>query len=127
MVFRQWSFCDLPTVDIYKDKGIYAILDEGCNSTVHGDVSARNAEAKLEFLGFTSKFQASPPRDFKGFGKTRALGVRSFPCSILTFEKKRLPGILESHEILGSTPLLLSLHAQAKRKCRRSCAKAVHS
>ena len=26
--------CDLPTVDMYKDSGIYAILDEGCNS--HG-------------------------------------------------------------------------------------------
>ena len=30
--------CDLPIVDIYKEKGVYAILDEGCNSTVHGDV-----------------------------------------------------------------------------------------
>ena len=66
--------CDMPMVDIYKDKGIYAVLDEGCNSTVQGDVWARHAEAKLESLGFTSKFEASPPKCFKGLsGNARTL------------------------------------------------------
>ena len=100
--------CDLPTVDIYKDKGILAILDEGCKSTVHGDVWARNAEAKLESLGFTSKFQASPPRGLKGLsGNTYVLRVRSFSFSILTFEKNSLPSVF------GAAPVLVSSHAQA--------------
>ena len=82
-----WVLCDFPTVDIYRNKQIYAILDEGCNRIVHGDAWARHAEARLESLGFASKFKASPPKGFKGLsGNARALGIRSLPFSLLRGE-----------------------------------------
>ena len=62
---------------------------------------------------FSSQFDPNHSKDFKGLsGSAQTTGVRSFPFSIVTLEGRRLPGILDSHEIPGSAPLLLSIHAQ---------------
>ena len=42
----------LPVVDIYQSSGVYAVLDEGCNSTVHGTEWISNAAKKLSNLGY---------------------------------------------------------------------------
>ena len=39
---------DLPVVDILEDPGIWACLDEGCNSNCHGKIWRENAEMKLD-------------------------------------------------------------------------------
>ena len=55
---------DLPVVNIHEDSGIIVLLDEGCNSTVHE--WARRIEVKLESLGFSSKFDPSHSKGFRG-------------------------------------------------------------
>ena len=42
---------DLPVVNIYAGPHVYAVLDEGCNSTVHGSDWIVNAAGKLVGLG----------------------------------------------------------------------------
>ncbi len=41
------------SVDIYQDKGVWATLDEGCNSNCHGRAWARNAEDKFELMAYS--------------------------------------------------------------------------
>ena len=43
---------DLPWVDVFKDSEVWAVLDEGCNSTCHGKRWAENAEKKFSALGW---------------------------------------------------------------------------
>ena len=42
---------DLPWVDIFKDENVWAVLDEGCNSSCHGSHWAENAAEELNKLG----------------------------------------------------------------------------
>ena len=106
----------LPVVDIYQSSGVYAVLDEGCNSTVHGTEWISNAAKKLSNLGYSTRFSSKAARTFKGLsGETETLGGRHIPFSIMGLDgESRVPGVLESHEIKGTAPLLLSLYAQAQ-------------
>ena len=106
----------LPVVDIYQSSGVYAVLDEGCNSTVHGTEWISNAAKKLSNLGYSTRFSSNAARTFKGLsGETETLGGRHIPFSIMGLDgESRVPGVLESHEIKGTAPLLLSLYAQAQ-------------
>ena len=106
----------LPVVDIYQSPGVYAVLDEGCNSTVHGTEWISNAAKKLSNLGYSTRFSSNAARTFKGLsGETETLGGRHIPFSIMGLDgESRVPGVLESHEIKGTAPLLLSLYAQAQ-------------
>ena len=106
----------LPVVDIYQSSGVYAVLDEGCNSTVHGTEWISNAAKKLSNLGYSTRFSSNAARTFKGLsGETETLGGRNIPFSIMGLDgESRVPGVLESHEIQGTAPLLLSLYAQAQ-------------
>ena len=106
----------LPVVDIYQSSGVYAVLDEGCNSTVHGTEWISNAAKKLSNLGYSTRFSSNAARTFKGLsGETETLGGRHIPFSIVGLDgESRVPGVLESHEIKGTAPLLLSLYAQAQ-------------
>ena len=94
---------------------LYAVLDEGCNSTVHGSDWVANAAGKLAGFGYSTRFKPEGNRTFKGLsGATETLGSRAIPFSILGVGgDARVPGVLDSHEIKGSAPLLLSLQAQA--------------
>ena len=95
---------------------MYAVLDEGCNSTVHGTEWISNAAKKLSNLGYSTRFSSNAARTFKGLsGETETLGGRHIPFSIVGLDgESRVPGVLESHEIKGTAPLLLSLYAQAQ-------------
>ena len=47
---------NLPVVDVLKDEGIWAVLDEECNNNCHGSVWARNAVEKLAKLGMRTRW-----------------------------------------------------------------------
>ena len=75
--------------------GVYAVLDEGCNSTVHGTDWIANAAQNLASIGFSTRFSPEGSRTFKGLsGETETLRFRTIPFSI-----KGIDG--ESHEIKG--------------------------
>eukprot|EP00959_Pyramimonas_sp_CCMP1952_P252810 5281420-Pyramimonas_sp.AAC.1 len=40
------------TVDVFKDEGVWIVLDEGCNSRCRGKAWALDAGQKLENLAF---------------------------------------------------------------------------
>ena len=74
----------LPVVDIYQSSGVYAVLDEGCNSTVHGTEWISNAAKKLSNLEYSTRFSSNAARTFKGLsGETETLGGRRIPFSIM--------------------------------------------
>ena len=63
---------------------MYAVLDEGCNSTVHGTEWVSNAAKKLSNLGYSTRFSSNAARTFKGLsGETENLGGRHIPFSIV--------------------------------------------
>ena len=91
------------------------MLDEGCNSTVHGSDWIADAAGKLAEFGYTTRFKPEGGRTFKGLsGATETLGRRTIPFSIGLEGEVKVPGVLDSHEIKGSARLLLSLYAQAQ-------------
>ena len=53
----------LRSIDIFKDDGVWATLDEGCNSCCHGKAWALNAEDKYEKLGYCLLYTSPSPRD----------------------------------------------------------------
>ena len=88
-----------------------------CNSTVHGSDWVANAAGKLAGFGYSTRFKPEGNRTFEGFQQGYGnLGSRTIPFSILGVEgdARGVPGVLDSHEIKGSAPLLLSLYAQAQ-------------
>ena len=71
----------LPDVDIYADPGIWAVLDEGCNNTVHSDAWAENAIQNYRALGFETRFHDRDALVFSGLsGNTITKGSRSLLC-----------------------------------------------
>ena len=107
----------LRRVDIYQDKGVWATLDEGCNSNCHGRAWARNAEDKFELMGLFPEWVHHQKKSYNGVGGGDAstIGKKKFPYSIVG-TTSRVSGCLESHELgdADHVPLLLSLPAQSK-------------
>ena len=67
-------------------------------------------------LGIAPGSRPMPPEPLRVLaGETETLGGRHIPFSIVGLDgESRVPGVLESHEIKGTAPLLLSLYAQAQ-------------
>jgi hypothetical protein len=110
---------DLPAVNIFKDPGIWIFLDEGCNSNCHGTDWAANAIEKLMKTSIDVKFDwiHRRVRSFTGIGsaKVETIGKRKCPTVfLLENSQKIIPGYPESHEQVGSYPLLLSDESQAR-------------
>ena len=51
MHFNDNETLSLRVVDPITDKGVSAIIDDGCNSCCHGEAWRQNAEAKRKVLG----------------------------------------------------------------------------
>ena len=66
------------TVDIARSSHIFAVLDEGCNSTCHSKAWAIDTEARLARLGYSMPLKDDNYKNFAGLG-----GVRSNPFSLL--------------------------------------------
>ena len=89
MVHTDKVVLTLPEVDTFASPDVWAALDEGCNSTVHGKDWAQNAIPKLEALGYRSIFSVGTQKAFKGLlGGASSLGTRTLPFSILGSEGK---------------------------------------
>ena len=126
----------LPEVDLMSSPDIYAVLDEGANSSVAGGVWMRNTEQKLHRLGFEAPWMSSEAKTFNGLDSTTStLGTRRIPFSILLFDLDRsgkgkayegdepelsgrnlVSGLLDVHVLPESNnaPLLLSQFAQCR-------------
>jgi hypothetical protein len=95
---------------------VFALLEEGCNSTCHSSTWAAEPEKKLAWFGYTMPLKDDGGRNFAGLGSgsTKTEGVRSIPFSSV-LKTDKVNGVLESHQsTAGHSPLLLSLHAQTK-------------
>ena len=109
-------YMNFETVDVAKSPHVFAVLDEGCNSTCHSKSWAVDAEARLARLGYHMPLKDDGCKSFAGLGSgnTKTEGVRSIPFSLL-LPDGNMNGELDSHQLsTGNSPLLLSLHAQTK-------------
>ena len=72
-------------VDIARSSHVFAVLDEGCNSTCHSKAWAVDAEARLARLGYSMPLKDDSCKSFAGLGNgnTKTEGVRSIPFSLL--------------------------------------------
>ena len=115
----------LPVIDIWNDPGVWAVLDEGCNSTVCGEEWLERAIACYAAVGYDVVKVSDVGKPFKGLSGTCVTrGSLRLPFA-LTFEagkEHKLPGVLETHVIPGRIPLLLSQHAQAALNFTKSMA-----
>ena len=117
------------TVDIARSSHVFAVLDEGCNSTCHSKAWAVDAEARLARLGYSMPLKDDSCKSFAGLGSgnTKTEGVRSIPFSLL-LPDGNMNGELDSYQLsTGNSPLLLSLHAQTKLGLVKDLAKGVVS
>ena len=112
---------NLETVDPATDPRVFALLDEGCNSSCHSEAWIRHAKAAFERVGShkpVSELDRTNIRSYKGIGDKRSLGSRTIPWGIM-YEKLAedgsvsAQGTIRSNEMSGETPLLISLHAQS--------------
>ena len=109
-------YMNFETVDVAKSPHVFAVLDEGCNSTCHSKSWAVDAEARLARLGYHMPLKDDGCKSFAGLGSgnTKTEGVRSIPFSLL-LPDGNMNGELDSHQLsTGNSPFLLSLHAQTK-------------
>ena len=109
-------YMNFETVDIARSSHVFAVLDEGCNSTCHSKAWAVDAEARLARLGYSMPLKDDSCKSFAGLGSgnTKTEGVRSIPFSLL-LPDGNMNGELDSYQLsTGNSPLLLSLHAQTK-------------
>ena len=117
------------TVDVARSSHVFAVLDEGCNSTCHSKAWAVDAEARLARLGYSMPLKDDSCKSFAGLGSgnTKTEGVRSIPFSLL-LPDGNMNGELDSYQLsTGNSPLLLSLHAQTKLGLVKDLAKGVVS
>ncbi len=111
---------DLRVVDIMRDDGVWAILDEGCNMTCHSRSWRENAQQKLLNLGFTMEV-LDAQKEYNGVGATATKSSSMFriPFSVKPLDEKlrTLCGVIESYELEfendNFVPLLSSLPNQA--------------
>ena len=122
-------YMNYETVDIARSSHVFAVLDEGCNSTCHSKAWAVDAEARLARLGYSMPLKDDGCKSFAGLGSgsTKTEGVRSIPFSLL-LPDGNMNGELDSYQLsTGNSPLLLSLHAQTKLGLVKDLAKGVVS
>ena len=126
---KDLVYMNFETVGIARSSHVFAVLDEGCNSTCHSKAWAVDAEARLARLGYSMPLKDDSCKSFAGLGNgnTKTEGVRSIPFSLL-LPDGNMNGELDSYQLsTGNSPLLLSLHAQTKLGLVKDLAKGVVS
>ena len=100
----------LPIIDIWKDPGVWAIPDGGCNSSCHSAKWRENAQYKLEQMGrgYQGLIEEHDSKTFAGLGKHKSscAGRFTFPAawkakSVRFQPMKSLKGT--AHVLLGLT------------------------
>jgi hypothetical protein len=109
---HKGTFDTLPVVP--EDSGMFAILDEGCNNSVHGRKWHEAAEKYLAERGLKMKLIATANQIcFNGVGGARpSLGCYMIPVAI--GNRPDLCGTIMSHMIEADIPLLISRPQQTK-------------
>ena len=119
---RPMHFDDKPTLglrdfDRIADDGVWATIDDGCNSCSYGEVRRQNAEAKMKVLGLHPIWLHRKATTFNGNGveSSTTSGKLKIPIAIRLQESDRVIfGCVHSHEIPEKThPLLVSQACQA--------------
>ena len=107
---------DLPVVDPLKDEGVWAIIDDACNSCCHGEMWRRNAEKKWARIGFQWQWIHKEAKKFNGLGSKKTSGKMEIPLALKLEESGMiLPGAVSTHEIPEAEhPMLLSQSCQAQ-------------
>ena len=116
MHFQDNQTLNFRVVDPVADEGVGAIIDGGCNSCCHGEVSRQNAEAKVKVLALHPMWLHRKATTFNGVGTSTTSGKLRIPMAIRLQESDMvIPGCVHSHEIPEKThPLLVSQACQAK-------------
>ena len=115
--WKESDYSNLRTVNVYKDEGIWILLDEGCNSNCHGKEWAKNTEEKLrKYPGIEFSWVNKAVKQYQGIGttKVKTYGKRCMPASIKLSKGRVVKCSLEWHEQDGRQPVLLSGPSQAE-------------
>jgi len=107
---------NLRVVDPFEDEGVWAIVDDGCNSCTHSLPWRLNAEEKWRKQGFKAYLKNAKVTKFTGVGTAPSTGQWRMPAAFKLIESEMvLPGFIDSHEIADSRhPLLFSQSCQAQ-------------
>ena len=107
---KEFQNVDLEVIDPMKHEGVWAIPDDGCNSTTHGGKWGQDANKKFRKKGVELKLVAEKGTSFSGIGKARAKGQYKLPLCVKLRETGFVPlGTVVSWEVPGeSFPMLLS-------------------
>ena len=86
---------DLRVVDPMEDEGVWAIVDDGCNSCTHSREWRLNAEEKWAKRGFKCYLKDGKVTKFTGIGSSPSTGKWKLPAGFLLNESGLvLPGAL---------------------------------
>ena len=113
---------NLRVVDPLTDPGVWAIVDDACNTCVHGETWRKNAAVKWNALGTQPILNSTEGTSFRGIGRSETSGKWQIPFALL-LEKIGvvIPGTVFSHEVPGADhPMLLSQTCQAKMGLNKS-------
>ena len=83
--------CNLKVVNIYTDKHVWGVLEEGCNSTCHGSEWRKNANKKFAKRGPWAEGKSLPNSEkkyFKGIGSGMSDGKWRL-CMGIPLHKRR--------------------------------------
>ena len=76
---KEFQNVDLPVIDPVAHEGIWAIPDDGCNSTTHGERWKDDAAYKMRKKGVEPRLVATKSTSFSGVGKAQAKGQYQLP------------------------------------------------
>ena len=94
----------LRVVDPIEDDGVWAIIDDGCNSCCHGEVWQQSAEAKMKVLGLHPIWLHRKATTFIGVGTSMTSGKLNISMTIRLQESDMVrPGCVHPHEIPEKT------------------------
>ena len=82
MRFDDSQTLSLRVVDPIPDDGVWAIIDDGCNSCCHGEVWRQNAEAQMNVLGLHPIWLHRKAITFNGVGTRTTSGKLKIPMAI---------------------------------------------
>ena len=114
MHFENNQTLNIRIVDPIADEGVWAIIDDECNSGCHGEVWRQSAEAKMNVLRIHSIWLQRKATTFNGTSTTS--GKFNMPMAIRLQESDMvISGCVHSHEILEKThPWFVSQACHAK-------------
>ena len=82
MHFKDNQTLNFRVLDPIADGGVWAIIDDVCNSCCHGEVWRQNAETNMKVLGLHPIWLHRKATTFDGVGTTTTSGKLKIPMAI---------------------------------------------